>query len=310
MTRVTERDLLDLLHRRYSGAGNGPGPRCIVAEHVRNRASFDANRTADAIMVDTWRSSLAVHGFEVKCSRTDWLTELRNPGKASAFIPYCHFWWLVVADKSIVRDDLPDGWGLLVPHGDTLRAEVGAKKRRNPDPLPLDMIAPILRSVQKTAERRGYQEGQRNQLDTSPEVVDELRRLLTETGDQMHTYRQTAERARRDRDFYKTALAAVSPEGLPCATCGKGLRPKGYRYNEWRHRRKADEEPCRLLRVEAARADAEALWASFTPERQESLLGGWGPQTGDEWVERAVRYPNPPQPIDLEHLDDEQEGAA
>lgn len=310
MTRVTERDLLDRLHTRYGGADPGNLPRYIVAEHVGNDASHHATRAVDAIAVDTWKSALAVHGFEIKCSRSDWLAELRDPSKSAAFIPYCHFWWLVVADRAIVRDDLPEGWGLLVPHGDGLRAEVEPWKRRDPAPLPLNMVAPMLRSVNRTAERRGYRKGQRHQLDTSPEAVDELRRHVSEMGDQVNAYRQTAERAQRDRDFYKNALAVVSPEGLPCTTCGKGLRPKSYRYGDWKHRRKTDEEPCRLARAEAARAEAEAEWASFTPERQESLLGGWGPATGDEWIARHAKYPEPPRPVDLEHLDDGQEGAA
>lgn len=296
--------MLDRLHRRYPAEPAGGVPRYVLAEHVRNAASFDARRTVDALMVDTWGSSLAVHGFEVKCSRADWLNEIKAPDKAGAFLPYCHYWWLVAADKAIVRDDLPDGWGLLVPHGDTLRIEVPARKR-HPEPLPLTLVAPMLRSVQKTAEQRGYLKGQRNQLDTSPERVEQLQRHLDELGEDARRLRRAAERAQADRDFYKTALAVVSPEGLPCATCGKGLRPKSYRYGEWKHRRKTDEEPCRLLRAEAARAEARARWESFSPEQQQAQLSRWSGETPEEWIERqGVRYPGPPRPVDLERLDD------
>ncbi|QTV79468.1 hypothetical protein [Microbacterium sp. NIBRBAC000506063] len=86
------------------------------------------DRIADAIVLDTWATAhhdltesekldrkwgerQSVHGFEVKVSRADWLTELRDPEKAEAWARYCHYFWLVVADKTIVHDDLPDGWG-------------------------------------------------------------------------------------------------------------------------------------------------------------------------------------------------------
>jgi hypothetical protein len=154
--RFTERDMLDLIHARYSvDAGNGP--RYVVAEHVRNQGGFGWEatlRTADAIAVDLWPSSgHLIHGFEVKVSRSDWLTELRDPEKCEAFKPYCHHWWLVVPDASIVRDDLPVGWGLLSIGGDgRLRIRRRAPKL-DPQPMPFTMTAAMLRAASKTAVR-------------------------------------------------------------------------------------------------------------------------------------------------------------
>lgn len=156
----TERSMLDAIHRRYSAVRPGNGPRYVVAEHVRNQCGFGgwfgegALRTADAIVVDLWPSSgNAIHGFEVKVSRSDWLTELKDPEKAEAFKPYCHFWWLVVPDAAIVRNDLPDGWGLLVLGTSGLRQRVAAPKRA-PESMPNGMNAALLRAAVKTAERR------------------------------------------------------------------------------------------------------------------------------------------------------------
>lgn len=51
----------------------------VVATEVRNAASFDANRSADALAFNFWTSrGLAVHGYEVKVSRSDWLRELKD----------------------------------------------------------------------------------------------------------------------------------------------------------------------------------------------------------------------------------------
>jgi len=153
----TERMMLGLIHARYSKAVRGNGPRYVVAEHVRNQCGFGGYwgtgplRTADALVVDLWPSSgNLIHGFEVKVSRSDWLTELKDPGKAEAFKPYCDHWWLAVPDASIVRDDLPDGWGLLDMSRGALRVRRQAPKLAR-QPMPHEMTVAWLRAVAKTA---------------------------------------------------------------------------------------------------------------------------------------------------------------
>lgn len=154
----SERSMLDLLHTRYSKVNPGNGPRYVIAEHVRNQCGFggwgDAGplRTADALVVDLWPSSgHLIHGFEVKVSRSDWLTELKDPDKAEAFKPYCDRWWLVVPDATLVRDDLPAGWGLLALGSDgRLRVRTRAPKLAR-HPMPFEMTAAWLRAAAKTA---------------------------------------------------------------------------------------------------------------------------------------------------------------
>lgn len=55
----------------------------------------------------------------------------------------------VAASKDIVRDDLPEGWGLLVPHGASLRV-VRRPARRDPEAMPLPVVVAVARAVQKT----------------------------------------------------------------------------------------------------------------------------------------------------------------
>jgi hypothetical protein len=164
---VTERDMLDLLHRRYAQQSDNGGvraPRYICAEHVRNQAGFfDRNgggRTADFVAVDTWDSSicdgcLLVHGVEVKVSRPDWLRELRDPAKAAQTLEYASCFWLAVPDPSIVRaGELPPGWGLLCPAGSRGLVARVAATRRAVDPLSGTAVAALLRAAVKTAEAR------------------------------------------------------------------------------------------------------------------------------------------------------------
>ena len=158
--RVTERDMLDLLLKRYTRLREGAfADRWVRAEHVRSMLEgFQAKRIADFIAADKWPgipygSALAFHGHEVKVSRSDWLTELRDPSKAEAFKRYMHYWWLVVSDASIVKPgELPDGWGLMVKSGTALRAKVKAP-RLDPEPMPPDFIICLMAAAAKTAHR-------------------------------------------------------------------------------------------------------------------------------------------------------------
>lgn len=158
---LTERDMLDLLHRRYSQRSYNGGmyaPRYVCAEHVRARAGFDC-RTADFIAVETWESSLrnglTIHGAEVKISRSDWLRELADPAKAAVSMAYASHCWLAAADASIVRPgELPAGWGLLIPQERAGMLALIAKPRavrRDVEHLSPSQTAALLRAVAKTA---------------------------------------------------------------------------------------------------------------------------------------------------------------
>lgn len=153
---ATEREMLDALHDRYSQASQGASVRYACAEHVRSSASFDAKRVCDFMAQDLWNTGgLALHGHEVKVSRSDWLRELADPSKAQAFSRYCDRWWLVVPDAKIVRDDLPDGWGLMAFGTNGRLRVIHRAARLDPDPHPPTFRAALMRAVAKTNARRG-----------------------------------------------------------------------------------------------------------------------------------------------------------
>ena len=158
-TRVTERDMLDLLLRRYTDVRRGTiADRWVRAEHVGLTLGGPRKRVADFIAADRYPgvpygSALALHGHEVKVSRSDWLSERRDLEKAESFKRFVHRWWLVVPDRSIVRDgELPEGWGLLVKSGDVLRAVIKAPAL-TPEPLPLDLSISLMSAAARTAYR-------------------------------------------------------------------------------------------------------------------------------------------------------------
>lgn len=153
---IAEADMIALLRGRY-GAVSGNGRDYAFVAKVRDAAGHGATRTCDALAMSLWPSrGLELHGHEIKCSRSDWLRELKDPSKAEAFAKYCHRWWLVVSDAKIVKDgELPAPWGLMVRGGGGLRVKVQAPFRtESGDRLPRSFIAPLLRAAVETGATR------------------------------------------------------------------------------------------------------------------------------------------------------------
>lgn len=159
--------MLDRLHVRYNAQvknGSWTGPKFLRAEHVPVGLRFERRRICDFVATSMHSTPYTkgaqgslppiFHGHEVKVSRSDWLTELRDPDKAEVFRRHMHYWWLVASETSIVRDDLPDGWGLMVPHGTrTLRVVVPAALNPAPEPLPSGLVGALLRAAVTTETR-------------------------------------------------------------------------------------------------------------------------------------------------------------
>lgn len=171
MGGVHEQEMLDLLNIRYARTGrNGKSVfrRFSRAEHVPWGLQLARHRICDYVAVDMQangyqdgvpyrdRARLRApiyHGHEVKVSRSDWLRELADPTKAETFREHMHCWWLVVPDAAIVRDDLPDGWGLMVSHGRSVRVAVHAAINGAPAPMPAPLVGALIRAVTKTEAR-------------------------------------------------------------------------------------------------------------------------------------------------------------
>lgn len=158
---MTETELTVALMNRY-GIRAGNGRRYAVAAQVRSHAGFDAKRTADFVAMDLWPSSgLALHGHEIKVSRSDWLRELKDPAKAEEFTPYMNHWWVTVPDEQMIHaGELPDGWGLLAMHGENLTV-IRKAPHREALPMPPTRLAALLRAVAQTAGNYARLEAER-----------------------------------------------------------------------------------------------------------------------------------------------------
>lgn len=132
----------DMLARRYAA------PEWALMEEVAP-STGGGTRYADAVAVNLWQSrGHAVHGFEIKVSRSDWLRELKQPEKAESVYVYCDHWW-IVAPRGVVKDgELPPTWGLLELRTNCLSPVVNAPK--------LDALAPT-RGFFASLMRRGHE---------------------------------------------------------------------------------------------------------------------------------------------------------
>lgn len=154
--------MVALLKKRYSGASSAGLPRYITASQVPIFSSGD-HRRIDFIAVDSMTEEVMlpddtaytrlpppVHGFEVKVSRADWLTEHKTGGKKSEpWRRYCDYWWMVVPNQKVIKPgELPAGWGLLVGEK-RLRAVVKPVRSLNTQPLDMEMMRTIARYSQR-----------------------------------------------------------------------------------------------------------------------------------------------------------------
>lgn len=135
---TTAAEIRAMLRRRH------PTNEWALAFEVQDR---NTTRSADAVAMNLWPSrGMAIHGFEIKVSRGDWLRELKTPEKAEPVARYCDYWW-IVAPEGIVKDgELPDGWGLLEAKKDTLYATVNAPKKTSV-PVQREFMAALFRRV-------------------------------------------------------------------------------------------------------------------------------------------------------------------
>lgn len=105
--------LFGALTDHYRKPGEARDGEILITE----AAPPGSQRRIDLLRIGMWASrGYGIDGHELKTSRADWRRELDDKGKAEAWWPYVHRWWIVAPSTDVVPpDELPEGWGLLVP---------------------------------------------------------------------------------------------------------------------------------------------------------------------------------------------------
>ena len=118
---------------------------------VANGTGATSRRYADAVAMNLFPSrGLGIHGFEVKISRSDFQTEIKNPEKAEEIAQFCDRWWIVAPKDMIRPDELPEAWGLIEANG-SLREKKQAKQLE-PKPLTKPFFAALARRAHQVNE--------------------------------------------------------------------------------------------------------------------------------------------------------------
>lgn len=137
---TTSADIRALLRKRYQH------PEWALCFEVANATGANARRYADAVAMNLFPSrGLAIHGFEIKVSKQDYMSEIANPAKSAAVQQYCDHWWIVAPASAVDESLLPKTWGWLRVDGTKL---VAAKQ------APEIEAKPITRSFMAALVRR------------------------------------------------------------------------------------------------------------------------------------------------------------
>ena len=145
-------DLVLLIRNRYKTERNGYNP-CVVLEQVPDGTGMFQNRWIDVAVFQMWATKgLSRSAFEVKVSRSDFLSELQHPEKHAWCKECFHFFWFVAPKGVIQIEELPDGVGWLYPRGSKLYTARQAKHNNNPK-LDDHLLAGFLRAAHKEIEK-------------------------------------------------------------------------------------------------------------------------------------------------------------
>ncbi len=208
---LLEPEAIELLGRKLANEG------LLVVPQVRDAVGSRGNRTADALMIQTWPSrELAITGVEYKRSRNDWRRELRDGQKAESVAAYCHY-WLVLAPKGVVPlEEVPAGWGLYeFDDHDRLFRVKGPPRQETVKPIDLSFLASILRSAERVNRSEAVLDADRAQL------REEFNKRITE-----HVTEQTREHKRLVEKLmtFEEASGIEIRQGWGHDRLGKGLR--------------------------------------------------------------------------------------
>lgn len=140
-------ELTDMVISKYGALHGAENLSKYIALTQVASSTGGANNIADIMILGAWHSSgNLLEGFEVKVSRADWLNEVKDPQKCQASKQYCHKWWLVISDPTMVKEgELPDDWGMMSLMGGQLKV-IKQAPLLVPVPLAMDFVASMLRT--------------------------------------------------------------------------------------------------------------------------------------------------------------------
>lgn len=148
---MTAAELREALHAHFIRPEDRINPAGAGAVCLTEVTAPGSNRRADMVHIGLWDSRGAgrIDVCELKISRADFRRELDKPEKAEAWWPYSSAFWVVAPSVEVAPpDELPPGWGLLVPgtRGRRFKKVVAAEERTPKINVPL--MVTLLKSTE------------------------------------------------------------------------------------------------------------------------------------------------------------------
>jgi hypothetical protein len=141
------------LERHYRKPGQVRDGEILLREVPAPDSRPGEGCRADLVRIGLWRSrGLALDVHELKISRSDWLRELADPGKADAWWPYCSRFWIVAPPGIVQSGELPAGWGLMQPPTTAGRRKfrVVVEAEVKEPQFTMDLLATLVRRTDNT----------------------------------------------------------------------------------------------------------------------------------------------------------------
>jgi hypothetical protein len=153
-TKMTTPQLDELLHAHFIAPKDRLDLAGAGAVYLTEVTAPNSTRRADAIHVGLWSSRGAgrIDVCELKTSRSDFRRELENPAKAEAWWPYSTTFSIVSPGVDITPpEELPPGWGLMVPNprGGRRFKTVVKPAEREPQ-LTIGLLLTLLKNTETT----------------------------------------------------------------------------------------------------------------------------------------------------------------
>lgn len=151
---MTTHELNERLHAHFIAPAdrlNQAGAGAVYLTEVT--APGTSGRRADAVHIGLWASRGAgrIDVCELKVSRSDFRRELEQPAKAEAWWPYSTTFSIVSPGVHITPpEDLPTGWGLMVPGSRGRRFKMVVKPAEREPKLSIGLLLTLLKNTETT----------------------------------------------------------------------------------------------------------------------------------------------------------------
>lgn len=151
--KMTTRELEEALHAHFIKPEDRLSEAGAGAVYLTEVTAPNTNRRADAVYLGLWQSRGAgdIDVCELKTSRSDFRRELEQPAKAEAWWPYCTRFWIVSPGEDVTPpEELPPGWGLMVPKPRARRFRVVVKPAEREPKLTMPLLLTLLKDTETT----------------------------------------------------------------------------------------------------------------------------------------------------------------